>query len=70
LNREAALSALKDRNRINLDDLCREAVGKCGTDWQKIEIYVTDRLRQMPSDERDVLLADVSRILGYRPPRR
>jgi hypothetical protein len=53
---------------LTLDDLCCEAVARCGDDWQQIERYVATRLRQLPRRRRQALVADVSRILQEKPP--
>jgi hypothetical protein len=53
---------------LTLEELCREAVVRCGDDWPRIERYVAARLRALPRSRRAALLENVSRILRYRPP--
>jgi hypothetical protein len=56
---------------IDLSLLCHEAVQSCGPDdWHRIEHYVTGRIGRMSREQRDALLAGVSRTLRYEPPRR
>ena len=60
--------AQTQRPTLSLQELCREAVVRCGDDWQRIEHYVAVALRALPLNRREALLQDMLRILRYRPP--
>ena len=60
--------AQSQRPASTLQELCSEAVARCGDDWQRIERYVAVALCELPLDRREALLQDISRILRYRPP--
>jgi hypothetical protein len=53
-----------------LADLCNEAVALHGSNWEAIEQYVSDRLREMRPDERNHLMQKVQQILEFRAPNR
>jgi len=53
-----------------LASICREAAERHGDNWPAIERHVKNRVRALPSDQRQRLADEMDRVLRYRAPDR
>ena len=58
---------MADRDHV-FQALVHEAVTACGSDVAAIERYVAERLGAMNEDQRQQVMRDIQRVLGFREP--
>jgi hypothetical protein len=51
-------------------ELCHEAVGRFGTDWDLIARYLKERIATLPAEDRRALNEEMRRILSFCAPQR